>query len=197
MAGGTDIYIISGAVKRPQPQMVVLYFMNGGNTQLPFDAFKTLVTTYGANRARIGSTPITADSTPDYDEWGPDEWWTCADWKQWHVLNVQKYGQAVANDKFMQAWAQQDSFMSPYNWCKYDADFAGYFKNQGIDVGWLLSHLIVGVENVGDNVINTSENLGDTVESVSEWVKVAAGLAFIGAGIYAIDRWVIPAIKRN
>lgn len=204
MANGTDIYIISGANKPltsspaiKKPHCVKLTMANGKSVVMSVPMLEALIATYNQKRQRIGAGSITADSIPDYDAWGPDEYWGCADWMLWHKANVQKYGREAANAKFIQAWDDQDSFMSPYNWCKYDKDFANYFSQQGIDVGWLLSNLIVGVENVGDDVIETVENTTDTVAYVSSGFKVVATLTIIGIGIYGFDRWVWPAIKKR
>lgn len=204
MANGTDIYIISGANKPltsspgiKKERRVKLIMANGHYVIMPVAMFDAIRATYGQNRQRIGAGTITADTIPDYDEWGWDDYWGCGEWMLWHKANVQEYGRETANTKFIQAWGAQDSFMSPYNWCKYDKDFANYFSQQGIDVGWLLSNLIVGVENVGDDVIETVENTTDTVAYVSSGFKVVATLAIIGIGIYGFDRWVWPAIKKR
>lgn len=144
---------------------------------------------------RVGAFTITADSTPDFDNWGWDDYWTCSDWMRWHQLNVTSYGRTVANDKFVQQWAAQDGFMAPYNWCKYDSDFAGYFQAQGIDVGWLFSHLVVTAQNVGDNVLSSTEDLSSGLNRITTLVKYVSPFAAIGAGVWAIDKWVYPIFK--
>lgn len=208
---GTDIYIISGTrnqankpltfspaiTKQLQRGNVKLTMANGHYVIMPVALYELIRATYGQNKRGIGAATITADSTPDFDEWGWDDYWGCGEWMLWHKANVQAYGKETANTKFIQAWSSQDSFMSPYNWCKYDKDFANYFAQQGIDVGWLLSNLVVGVENVGGDVIDTVENTTGTIAYVSSGLKVVATLAVIGAGIYAFDRWVLPTFKKR
>lgn len=208
---GTDIYIISGArnqankpltfspaiTKQLQRGNVKLTMANGHYVIMPVALYELIRATYGQNRRGIGAGAITSDSTPDLDEWGWDDYWGCGEWMLWHKANVQAYGKETANTNFIQAWGSQDSFMSPYNWCKYDKDFANYFAQQGIDVGWLLSNLVVGVENVGVDVIDTVENTTGTIAYVSSGLKVVATLAVIGVGIYAFDRWVLPTFKKR
>lgn len=141
---------------------------------------------------RVGAFIITADSVPDFDNWGWDDYWTCSDWKRWHELNVAENGRAVANEKFISYWSTQDGFMAPYNWCKYDSTFATYFANQGIDVGWLFSHLVVTTQNVGDNVLSSTESISEGVNTIATVAKYIAPFAAIGAAVWAIDKWVYP-----
>jgi hypothetical protein len=48
--------------------------------------------------------PVTADSHPTYDSWGPDNAWTCTEWVDWHKAMTTKYGATVADDRFVAAW---------------------------------------------------------------------------------------------
>lgn len=50
------------------------------------------------------SQPITADSTPDYDDWGWDEHWGCDEWVQWWGALSARHGPRVADQKWGKAW---------------------------------------------------------------------------------------------
>lgn len=170
MTNGTDIYIISGKQKS----------------------------------FRVGAFTITADSVPDFDNWGWDDWWDCSDWMRWTQLNVTAYGREVALQKFIQQWGSQDKAMAPYNWCKYHSDFANYYKDLGVDVGWLFSKLIVALDNVGDDAIDVVEdtsdsatNLSSAVASITTIVKWVAPFAALGAGVWAIDKYVYPIFPKS
>ena len=140
--------------------------------------------------SNIGSFNITADSTPALDGWGPGAYWGCTDWMLWHQMNKQKYGQQAANQKFIQWWGSQDTFMGPYNWCKYNKDFANYFSSQGIETGWLLSNLITGAQTVGTNIVTTATNVSSGIATTSTMVKYLLPFAAIGAGVWAFDKYV-------
>lgn len=183
-----DIYIISGVKSQPVDAMLRrkprVATNNIGLDNFSIIEMINLLSQHSG--ARIGSVAITADSTPDFDNWGWDDYWNCNDWMNWHALNVQQYGLQIANQKFTQAWASQDIWMAPYNWCKYHSDFADYFSAQGIDTGWLFSHLLVAAENVGDNVINVVTNTGKGVQMIGTLIKYALPVAAVGAGAYGI-----------
>ncbi len=134
---------------------------------------------------RVGAFTITADSVPDFDNWGWDDYWTCADWMRWHQLKMAAQGQEAANAAFIQYWGSQDSFMAPYNWCKYSNDFAEYFSNQGIDVGWLFSHLVVATETVVDNVSEGAKG----ISTVVKYVAPALFLGGLGYGAYEVYQY--------
>lgn len=47
---------------------------------------------------------ITADSTPDYDEWGPDTYWRCQDWVDWYSALEARDGSQKADRTWARAW---------------------------------------------------------------------------------------------
>lgn len=209
MAKGTDIYIISGTEQSrgkhaPAEELVMLSFSDGRKALLPLSLFNYLSARYAINGLnRIGAT-ITADSIPDYDEWLPDDYWTCTQWVLWHQLNVTKYGLQIANQKFIDAWEQQDDFMSPMIWCKYDASFINYFKAQGIEGGWLLSNAVVAVTNVADsagevvtNTAGAASSLSSGVKSVANVAKYAAPFLAVGAIVWGVDKYVYPIFPKR
>lgn len=145
---------------------------------------------------KVGNA-ITADSTPVLDGWGWGDYWGCPQWVEWHKLNVTKYGKPVANQKFISEWGKQDSFANPYNWCKYNSPFANYFKAQGIDVGWLLSNLVVGANDVGTNVVDAAGNVSTGVvtassgiETVGSIIKYALPFGAIALGYWAYEKYL-------
>lgn len=130
---------------------------------------------------------ITADSVPDYDAWGPDDYWSCSDWIQWHRELVKRYGKEQANVIWISA-ADKTSFGGHEEFCRYDSSFANYFKQNGIDVGNILSH----IANTGSNVV---ENIGDaagTTTKILKWlIPTAIVLAVIGVFIYFGNKYKI------
>lgn len=146
---------------------------------------------------RVGAFTITADSVPDFDNWGWDDYWDCADWKRWHEVKKAAHGLEAANAAFIQYWGAQDAFMAPYNWCKYRSDFAQYFADQGIDVGWLFSHLVVTTSEVGDDVLDTTQSLGTGLKWIGTVVKYAAPVAAIVGGVWVVDKYVTPIFPKS
>lgn len=146
----------------------------------------TRIAILSGKRSGIGSTiqwkpfydPKNWYATPVLDGWGWDDYWDCEDWVTWHKANVAMFNTDFANTKFIEQWKKQDSFANPYNWCKYNTTTANYFKAQkspqypnGIDIGWALSNLVVGTNNVANSVANSATNLGTAVENLSTGIS--------------------------
>lgn len=125
-------------------------------------------------RGRLAAT-ITAESAPNYDNWGYDEYWGCAEWIAWHKALKQKYGTEKANDYWLAAWEDQDSLANPYNWCKYNTTFHDYFRSQGIDVSNIFANIATGAGKIIDNTT-------DAAVILSNILKVAAPVAAIYFG---------------
>ena len=51
----------------------------------------------------------TWNTAPNYDEWGSDSYWSCADWVQWHKLLKEKFGKDLKVKKFeaAQSWLKR------------------------------------------------------------------------------------------
>lgn len=130
---------------------------------------------------------ITADSIPDYDDWGIDEYWSCDDWITWHKLMKQKYSKTYADQHFMEAWNKQDTFESNYNWCKYNGTFNSYARQENLNVTWWLPNIL-------NNVSGVAEDASDAVKSTSNILKIAVPALII---IAAIGGLVFAAKKLN
>lgn len=131
------------------------------------------------------SFQITADSIPQRDTWGWEPYWSCEEYMQWHKLNVQQYGADVANQKFVSAWSELDTFDHNYNWCKYNREFTAYFKSYGIDVGNILSDIVTAGGNVVDSVTNVTQAASNTTQMLRWIIPVAVIAALIIAGMWA------------
>lgn len=132
---------------------------------------------------------------PVLDGWGWGDYWDCDDWITYHKSYKAVLGQAAANDMFIKQFKLQTSDMSPFNWCKYNSTFANYFSSQGIDVGNMISNLVVGTGNVATSVATTATNLGTAAENLSQGIsnttKVASyilPLALLGIAAIAYKR---------
>jgi hypothetical protein len=124
---------------------------------------------------------ITADSVPDYDAWGPDNYWSCEDWIAWHKALKDKYGKATADTTWQTAWNKQDSWEHNYNWCKYGADFNAYVNAEKLSATHLLSDVIAGGTRIGGNVIGAAEGATNTVRWI---IPALIIIVVIGALVY-------------
>ena len=56
---------------------------------------------------------INADSYPDYDENGVDEYWKLPDWQNFYDKLVQKYGADEGSRRWLDAWWRNDYWSHP------------------------------------------------------------------------------------
>lgn len=96
---------------------------------LGFRRIRTPLTPFGAWAPE--HDPDSASSTPDYDDWGWDEWWKASDWIRWHRALKASYGQDEANRRFIDAWDQQSNMAGPIDARTFDSAFRAYAKENG------------------------------------------------------------------
>lgn len=142
---------------------------------------------------------LTADSEPDFDNWGPDDYWSCAAFMTWHQLMEQKYGQAQANLRFGDAMEIAFTFGSYHQNCAYDQGFRDYFRSKGIKidtVGSLIVMTLIGLAYDGADIVkNISTSLGNVTEAAKNTTSVAKVLlpvALVGGSLWAVDKFVYP-----
>lgn len=71
--------------------------------------------------------PSNADSHPDLDELGWDDYWEFPQWQTWFNSNVSKYGKQKAQEKFVRSWAAASEGFEDG-------------EENGMDEGWLKSN---------------------------------------------------------
>lgn len=147
---------------------------------------------------------ITADSVPNLDDWGWDQWWNIADWLQWHKLNVQKYGMAKANEKFVNAWSQQTFGAHVLEYARFNSSFRNYMK----DTAKIWEYLYGGLATVLPEVIDTGSIVVDDAgqiitgatggaATVGKALKLLVPVAAIGAAVWGINKYIIQPSKKQ
>lgn len=124
---------------------------------------------------------ITADSIPDYDSYGIDDYWSCVDWINWHKALKAKYSKTVADQTWQNAWDKQDSFEHAYNWCKYGSTFNSYVNSQGLDASNIFGDVISGGTKITENVIGGATATSKVLKYA---IPVLAIILVIGLIIY-------------
>ncbi len=124
---------------------------------------------------------IDKDSKPDYDEWGWDDYWGCAEWVEYHKKLKMAYGADMAKQMWYAAWEKQDGFSSPYNWCKYNSFFYEYFKKE-LGETWFIMEIGGAVNSVAEGAGTTAKVLKTAIPIVA--VLLIAGAAYWGYKTY-------------
>ena len=58
---------------------------------------------------------INADSYPDYDDWGYDDYWKLPDWQKFYEELLKKYGIDEGSRRWLDAWWRQTTGAHPVN----------------------------------------------------------------------------------
>jgi len=131
---------------------------------------------------------ITADSIPDLDDWWFDEWWTCDQWIMWHKANKKKYGQAVANQKFMEYWNQQTFGAGALDCRTFDSKFRAYITRNNLydavyEGAGLFKHVLGPIGGASDVVGGASRTLGAFGRALPWIVGISLGGVAIWGGV--------------
>jgi hypothetical protein len=139
---------------------------------------------------------ITADSIPDYDEWGPDNHWSCQDWITWHKALKVKYGADEAKRRYAKAWEKRSAFGHELTCSLSDTDFINYFKSQGFTLdasgSFILSvrEVVKSTGKAVENTVKSAENLTKSVSNVSKYALYVGVAIAIIAGAYLLYHFV-------
>jgi hypothetical protein len=76
--------------------------------------------------------PTSADSVPDYDDWGPDEHWSAQDWQKWHSSLTTKYDKDTADTTFVNAYANAGVLEAITRARAEDPQFQAWARQQGL-----------------------------------------------------------------
>jgi hypothetical protein len=126
---------------------------------------------------------ITAYSTPDYDSWGPDDYWGVPEWIKWHKLLVEAYGLSEANRIFLKAYHAASFGAASYAWRSTSKEFRDYAKANGFYDGLF--------EGLGGWLARINAALGSIFETTSETVE-SAGSAITNST--TVIRYLLPAL---
>lgn len=156
---------------------------------------------------------INADSYPDYDEWGYDEYWSLTDWQTFYDKLIAKYGADEGSRRWLDAWHRQTWGASPKNNRFAIADWAvskGLWNNDKKEFLLPAEFVAPYVSNQGQvtttidpktglpvtNVVGVQPNLEDVQKSQDEKKeKVNKGL-LIGGGIVIVGLTIVYIVLR-
>tara|TARA_B110000908_G_C10265689_1_gene463665 strand:- start:5165 stop:5584 length:420 start_codon:yes stop_codon:yes gene_type:complete len=119
---------------------------------------------------------ITAQSLPDYDEWGPDQHWGCTDWMVWYDKLKEEYGKNEARVVWKSAWEKQGYWDAPYNECPLQDSFRTFSKKNKLDSTGLFSDFLVGISDTASGAFKSVGWLGRNLP----WI-LPVGLVITGS----------------
>jgi len=125
--------------------------------------------------SQLSEDAITWQSVPLYDEWGWwGEYWSCADWIEWHRQLKTHYGINQANLIFINAFHEAGFGAASYDCRTFNPAFKNYAKDNGF-----FDALFDGIPGIilqpVSNVIHASGKL----LSWLPWVAVGAAALFV------------------
>ena len=154
---------------------------------------------------------ITADSTPDLDDWGIDSYWSCEDWVAWHKELKKKFGLDEANRLFITEYHKGGFGASSFDCRSFNADFRKYAKENNFfnalydglaglitqplgavkDVVSAASNTVSNVADAAEEAVSDASKAADNIFNTIKWVlPVLLVLAAIGASFYVYNRFI-------
>ena len=126
-------------------------------------------------------TPITADSTPEYDGLNFDNYWNCDDWEAYGnallAAATTPDEKAAAQAKWKAAWDAQSIWAWPYTSCKYDSEF----------VTWVETNIDANAGNILTNVVQATNSASKVVKNVADTAaSVTSPGVLLGIGALAL-----------
>lgn len=131
---------------------------------------------------------ITAQSQPDYDAWGPDSYWTCSQWTQYHRALKETYGKSQADIMFEQAWDMQGVFEHDYWSCKYDQSFYNYIKEEFPQESGLMAGVWHAINQAGNVVADTADAASSTTSVLKTVIPIVIIVAVLLLIFYAYNQ---------
>lgn len=139
---------------------------------------------------RPENDPTKPTSTPDYDGWFFDSYWTARDWLVWHQALKRQYGLEEANIRFVNAWQKQGFGAAPLDARSFDSGFRKYARENGfLDALYYGLGALVKPIGAGTDII---EGVSEGVSITSRIVKYAIPAAAI---LFAYFYFVTPRRK--
>jgi len=137
--------------------------------------------------------PNDPNAMPDFDEWGPDSYWSQADWATWLGTLVEEFG-PVGVDMFYQAWSSRLGFWSTLgdvrnNWITLDTGFRNQMSKYTLTNGTNLLEALEGTIFLGGIMGGGSDavnNVGDTLSSTTKTFSWLVPALLIAAGVIAL-----------
>lgn len=122
---------------------------------------------------------LSADSEPNTDEWGPDNYWSPQTYIDWFAMNAEAYGVPEAKRKMAMAidsWSGLGG--AELDYC-YQPSFVNFFWQYGIDVR---THACAAVVDLLDVVTDTTS----TLSTLSSMLKILIPVAVVGGIIWVV-----------
>jgi hypothetical protein len=166
----------------------------GATSTLGFNRIRTPLNPFGdapSGGFPPANDPTNANSTPDYDGWGPDSWWTAQDWLTWHRSLKARFGLDEANARFINAWQKQGIGASPLDARSFDTSFRDYAKANGFYDGlyYGLGAIAKPLGTGTDVVTGITEGISTTATLTKYLIPIAAvALAYMAFTAYAPRR---------
>jgi len=131
---------------------------------------------------------ITENSTPNLDDWGWDDFWTCVDWINWHKVMKAKKGKEYADSQMILWYGKQTNFAHALDCRSFNSAFRDYFRKEGILSS--LENIITkplgaatDLVSAGSNVVS---NVGRGAENVSKVLRIGIPILIGVFGVIGI-----------
>ena len=108
---------------------------------------------------------------PDYDQWGKDTYWDCAEWIAWHKRLKEHFGSERANLIWNYAYAQGTLFASHLDCRTTNSAFRSYARQENLDTyASVKIPIIPQILNITGSGIELLDDTSNVVSSVGDGI---------------------------
>lgn len=137
--------------------------------------------------------PTNPAATPDYDDWGWDDYWGPNDWMQWHKTMKAAVGKEKADYNFATAWEKMLTVnglgASVLSARSFNVQFRDWAKSEGLlnalygGLTWLKP--LGAATDIASGAADLGSALPDVATDLVKWAAIAFG---VGIGIAALSK---------
>lgn len=120
--------------------------------------------------------------------------WSCTEWRIYHENLLKKESRQKTINIVNTDYDRTGTFATVRNSCKWDCEWARYMKNEGYDVGHIVSDVYCGLSGAAEGVAETGKSVGSVGDFISDFTT--KGMLMAG-GLAGLSFWAFSDKKKK
>lgn len=138
--------------------------------------------------------PYNPNATPDFDEWGPDSYWSMDQWLIWHQSLLEAFGSPTATNIWVEAWNGRSGWGTVgdvrYDWVALNSDFRDYLTQHktsgGITMLAAIQNPLGSLMGTGTDVVASTTTAVINATDTLKWLLPVAIIVVVAAAVFIL-----------
>jgi len=143
---------------------------------------------------------ITADSMPNHDGWGPDSYWGCLDWIDWHKALKNKFGKESADKIWATEYDKSTWGAHEISCSTRNDEFKQYVNKEGLNKKSSILTRVYRAEASIDVIAQPFRDIGGAATNTAKVLRYAIPIlvasAAIGLITFSYLKFIKPELKK-